>query len=166
MNRTTSLVIAISLLLLGGAFLASRALTAEVAPPASAEVAPRLAVVASPPLGEPPRPAPLPAAPLPVVPSAPPLAPRPVPPPPPPPGESESEAAAEITALVDQSWGLLKDLRSGPANWHRAERGFRRCLSQAPDDERCKAGLAAASERLGPRTVSPSVRRPPSSDEE
>ena len=175
------MVMAVSLLVLGGAFFASRALTADVAPPPAPFVAlpPPVVVVPAPVI---PAPAPVEAAPAPVpVPSAvveaappPPEVPvaRPVPlppsepyksadhrlPPPPPPGSSEE---------VEHAWAMLSSPEAGVANVQRAEKTFKRCLAMNEEDARCKAGLEAVRQRIGTRPMPPAVRPPhPSANDE
>lgn len=187
MNRTTSLVALLSLLLLGGAWFASKALTADVLVPPSAPEASRPVPLALPvrdSLGVKP--------PLPMVPPVPvgdptPVEPRvitlvpvsgvppplvrpvlPFPPSFPPraalgPGEQldeEGQLAAKHDDLVQGAWGELTNVNGGSANWRRAEKAFERCLSQRPDDDRCKQGVAEARKLIGPR-VNPLGYRPP-----
>ncbi len=156
MNRTTALVGALSLLLLGGAWFASRVLTADVvAPPAPVQALPgRLAG----PSMEPGVPMPRLAQPLvpPAVVISPPAEPFRAPPPPPPPSSPQEEltgAQVEVNAIADKAAAQLKDLNGGTATWLRAEKAFERCLVLAPDDARCRAGVQEARNRLGPRPV-------------
>lgn len=157
MTRTTALVLSISLLLLGGAWLLSRALTSDVPTP-------RITLTAPPP--PPPQPAPSfepgvavtprpPALQGDVVTSPPaePAAVRPPPPTPLPPPEERSPEEQELDTIAAQAFAQLKDERGGPANWRRAEKAFVRCLTISPEDERCKEGLHQARVRIGPKVV-------------
>lgn len=154
MTRPTALVLAISLLLLGGAWLLSRALTSDVPVPAVAltpgpperTFEPGVAPPPLPPVlareavtSPPPEPEPLRAA-----------------PPTPPPPETPSPEQVELDGLVAQGLLQLKDEQGGPANWRRAEKLFIRCLTLSPEDERCREGVHQARLRLGPR-----LQRPP-----
>lgn len=173
MNRTTSLIIALSVLVLGGAWLASRALTADVAPPPSTFVAPPPPVVMPAPPPEPVAAAPARVA-APAVHEAEPVVRAPpepyvkaphVAPPPPDPEKSESEQ--ETSALAEDAWRLMTTPDTGPANWQRAAKSFRRCLAMAPDNERCKAGIEAVTKKIGvlpPPTVR--LPHPSTTDEE
>lgn len=156
-TRTTALVASISLLLLGGAWYLSRALTADVRPvtPVNSSVM---------------EPAPLPA-PLTVVKPPPPALTAPVPPPVPlaaapppepprPPEEALSPEALELKGIADQAAAQLADLKGGPANWRRAEKLYARCLFLDSSDSRCLAGLEAARRRLGPKAPKPTARPP------
>lgn len=184
MNRTTTtLVFALSVLLLGGAWWASKALTAEVPLPPSAgvvanppvqvpvqepvtpPVTPVMTAEVTPPNPETMAPRIIQMTPL-VTPPPRPLVPPPprAPPPEPPrlPREGMSEGDAERAAIGDGAWDLLKDPNGGTATWQRAAGAFQRCLSMAPDDARCKAGLAAARDLMGPRPfIAPGQRRLP-----
>jgi hypothetical protein len=187
MNRTTSLIIALSVLVLGGAWLASRALTADVAPPPMTGVVAPAPVVVAPPPEAPVRraePEPVAVAPTPEAPVAPPpmheaapvvrAPPEPyVKPPhvaPPPPDPDQSETEQESTALAEDAWRLMTAPDTGPANWQRAAKSFRRCLAMTPDNERCKAGIEAVTKKIGvlPPPTGPKVRlpHPSAADEE
>lgn len=184
-TRPFALVGVLSLLLLGGAWLAARALTADVPVPPSPVVAERPVVVV--PVAQPlAAPAPLPVAapalvPLPevavaVVEPRPAFAPRAPPPPrpslddldhPPPPAQPldpsadvDTQLEAQRAAATEQAWQVLKSPRAGVASWQHAEKEFQRCLSQAPQDERCKAGLEAARRLIGPRPLAAPGPRP------
>lgn len=150
-TRTTALVLAVSLLLLGGAWLWSRALTSEVPVPPVALSAPNVPQPSfEPGVAPPPRPPP----PVLAVTSPPPEpeAVRPsAPPPPPPPREELAPEQVELDGLAAQGEAQLKDERGGPANWRRAEKFFVRCLTMAPEDQRCKEGLRQARVRIGPK---------------
>ena len=186
MNRTTSLLIGVSVLVLGGAWMASRALTADVAPPpTTGVVAPAPVVMAPPPVVVPSPPSapvavapvvevPVAAAPVheaePVVraPPEPYVKPARVDPPPPDPDKSEGEQ--EAFAVGEDAWRLMTAPNSGPGNWQRAAKSFRRCLAMTPENDRCKAGLEAVVQKIGapPPPTGPKVRlpHPSTADEE
>lgn len=161
MNKASSALVAISVLILLGAWIASRALTAD-AP------APRAPHAAEPP----PAVTPSAASPAPAEKTvAAPAAPTPAPAPPPPPiapaapaietGAPDSDYALENSPAVEEAWKLADG--PGPAEWRRAQKLFMRCLTQAPTNERCKSGLVAVEQRLGPRApqLGAPLRKPP-----
>lgn len=147
-------MLSISLILLGGAWLLSRSLTAEVpVPPVT--IAPARAPEPSfePGVAAPPRP-PLPVGAKEAV-SSPPPEPEAVRPPAPTPPVEVSPEQQELDTITAQAEVQLKDERGGPANWRRAEKLYVRCLTLAPEEERCKEGLHQARLRLGPRVGKP-----------
>lgn len=146
-----ALVSSISLLLLGGAWLLSRALTSDVPVPALNFVPPPKPTDAP---GVAPNPRPAPVIARDVVTSPPPEpepGARPLPPPPPPPEEGPSPEKVELDGIALQGWAQLKDEHGGPATWRRAEKFFIRCLTLSPEDQGCKDGLSQARERIGPK---------------
>ncbi|MDP1823362.1 MAG: hypothetical protein Q8L48_08975 [Archangium sp.] len=157
--RTTALVASISLLLLGGAWYASRALTSDVRPvaPVTSPVVPALPPLLAAPVAV------VPSAVAPPEPVAPPAAPvAPVPPEPsqpsPPTEEALSPEALELKGIADQAAAQLADLKGGPANWRRAEKLYERCLFIDSNDARCRAGLESVRRHLGPKA--PKAPRP------
>ena len=159
-TRTTALVASISMLLLGGAWYLSRALTAEVRPVTSLNSVPTEPALAPPisaPIAVVNPPPPAPTAP---VPPLVPLAAVPPPEPPRPTEEALSPEALELKGIADQAAAQLADLKGGPANWRRAEKLYARCLFLDSSDSRCQAGLEAARRRLGPRAPKPTARPP------
>lgn len=170
MTRTTALVLSISLLLLGGAWLLSRALTSDVPTPQVTITAPTQPPSFEPGVAQPPRP---PVIAREVVTSPPPepeaARPPPQPPAPLPPEEEPTPEQVELNGIAAQGFAQLKDERGGPANWRRAEKFFVRCLTLSPEDERCKEGLRQARVRIGPKFVKPAfpivpVQDPPPPD--
>ena len=145
-------MLSVSLLLLGGAWALSRALTGDVPVPTP------LALQAQPPEqpGVPAAPRAWPVAPRPVV-SAPPPEPvaRPPLPPPPRPEEGPPPEKVEVDGIGAQGWAQLKDENGGPANWRRAEKLFVRCLTLSPDSQDCKDGLNRARQLAGPKRQNP-----------
>jgi hypothetical protein len=88
---------------------------------------------------------------------------------PPPPDEEKSETEQESSALAEDAWRAINAPDTGPANWQRAAKSFRRCLAMTPDNARCKSGLEAAQQRIGAplQPPGPKIRRPhPSSNDE
>lgn len=149
MNKVTTALLAFSLLLLGGAFIASRVMLADVTvPPVPPPVAAPIAVAPAPPT---------PVAVAPPVAMPPPLptdVPVAAPPEPPPavptltttPVNIDSDYALEDSPKVEEAWKLAKS--KDPAAWRTAEKLFKRCLVQVPDNQRCQSGLAAVQGQL------------------
>ena len=147
-------MLSVCLLLLGGAWALSRALTGDVPIPT------QHGVQTQPPEepGVPAAPRALPVPQSPVV-SSPPPEPeppaRPPPPPPPRPEEGPPPEKVEIDGIAAQGWAQLKDENGGPANWRRAEKLFVRCLTLSPDSQDCKDGLNRARQLAGPKRQNP-----------
>jgi hypothetical protein len=158
------LVVAFSAAVLGGAWLASVALTRDSSiPPAPAWPEPERPPAATPALA--------PRAQLPdetmrqvaPAPRPPPLEPAPPPatalaPAPPPQAafESDEDFSDERAQAVERAWALLGPEKASPLKWRKAERLFATCLAVAPGNRRCQQGIEEArrlilSTRFPPR---------------
>ena len=152
MTRNAAIALALgSLIVLGGAWVVSRALTAEITVPAwtppaplpFAEPAPRAEARRDPP----PPPAP-PAPPAPVDTTTavrePPQGLQPAPADP----ATGSAYAREDSPEVVRAWELTSGPKSGPPQWRAAQKLFTRCVTQAPENARCREGLATVKQQL------------------
>lgn len=161
------------MLVLGGAWLAARALTADPQLPASPPPpAPPPVIALQPPPPPPAQPA-LQAPPPPLAGTPPVMQPAVPAPPAPAPVEAQpandSEYASETAPAVEAAWNLLA--KNDPGSWRDAARLFRRCVAQAPENQRCQSGVLAAEQRLATlprapaRGAGPRPARDTSSDE-
>lgn len=157
MTRTMSLlVVAFSAAVLGGAWLASVALTRDSSiPPAPAWPEPERPAPAPPALAPPRaqlpdetgRPVAPPPRPLPLAPAPPPataLAPAAPPGPSPAAFESDEDFSDERGQAVERAWALLGPEKASPLKWRKAERLFATCLAVSPGNRRCQQGLEEA----------------------
>lgn len=159
MNRTSSLLlVAVCAVLLGGAWVASRALTADVSAPATATPAAALPQPVAPPARAEPSPAarPLPALvreqppgepPRLVLPDEPKL----------PAADPDSDYADENSPAIQQEWRSAFSGKAGLPEWTHAVKIFKRCLVQAPANQRCREGLAAVEAHLKALPQQPSA---------
>jgi len=169
-TRSSSIVLAVvCVVVLGGAWVASRALTSDVSAPVTVQVpaAPGPQPVVAPVRVEPPVPGPvaqLPeparAQPQPEPPGvAPPLEPKPAE------ADPDSDYADENSPLVQEEWRAAFGPRAGVAEWTHGVKVFERCLVQAPGNQRCQQGLAALQAQLNsaavPVHLPPAALRPP-----
>ena len=147
-TRTMSItVIALSVALLGGAWLTSIALTSDISVPPPPEpartIAPPIARAPAPerePLPVPsPEPDPVRAPPPPLAAVEPPPAPVAIAPA----AQPDSEFASEHSAEVDRAWELAFGAKTNPWKWRQAARIFSDCLAEVPTNQRCRQGLAA-----------------------
>jgi len=161
-NKATTILLGLSVLILAGAFALSRALLSDIpVPPPPVLPTPPVVIAPPPPAPAPSAPAVVQPPPLPtdVAVVAPPPPEAPVAAAPPPPPANDSDYAREDSPQVEEAWRLART--KDVAGWRAAEKLFKRCLVQAPDNQRCQSGLAAVQGQLSQADTRPLQETPP-----
>ena len=76
---------------------------------------------------------------------------------PPPPADLAASPFTGESKELDYAEGMMAEMNPGLERLQSAHQVFSRCVEQEPENERCKVGLAASQQRLGGRAATERV---------